>query len=62
MTTPRRYPVEVREWAVRMGFDRQNEYDSRVAVISSSASEAETDGGRRAGLTAAVVLGVARAS
>ena len=45
-----------------MGFDRQNEYDSRVAVISSSASEAETDGGRRAGLTAAVVLGVARAS
>ena len=45
-----------------MGFGRQDKYDSRVAVISSSASEAETDGGRRPGLTNAVVLGVARAS
>lgn len=60
-----RYPVEVRERAVRMVFDHQDEYDSQWAAITSIASKlgmtpetlrkwirrAETDEGLRPGLS-----------
>ncbi len=63
--TSKRYPVEVRERAVRMVFDHQDEYDSQWAAISSVATKlgmtpetlrncvrrAEIDEGQRAGLT-----------
>src|SRR6266542_2220570 len=64
---PRRskYPPEVRERAVRMVFEHQDEYDSQWAAITSIAAksgmtsetlrkwvrQAEVDGGRRPGLT-----------
>lgn len=60
-----RYPVEVRERAVRMVFEHQDEYTSQWAAIGSIADklgmtretlrkwvrQAETDEGSRAGLT-----------
>jgi transposase len=62
-----RYPVEVRERAVRMVFDHEREYESQWGAISSVASklgmtpetlrkwvrQAETDGGSRPGPTTA---------
>jgi transposase len=64
-TTGKRYPVEVRERAVRMVFDHQDQYSSQWAAISSISTklglghdtlrrwvrQAETDEGKRAGLT-----------
>ncbi len=61
----KRYPVEMRERAVRMVFEHQDEYDSQWAAISSVATKlgmtpetlrkwvrrAEIDEGQRPGLT-----------
>ena len=65
MSTSNRYPREVRERAVRMVLEHQDEYDSQWAAVSSVASklgmtaetlrkwvrQAETDGGLRSGVT-----------
>lgn len=65
MGRPSRYPPEVRERAVRMVLSREAEYDSQWAAICSISEklgmtsetlrrwvrQAETDEGRRAGLT-----------
>jgi transposase len=65
MTTSKRYPVEVRERAVRMVVEHEGEYDSQWAAISSVAQKvgmtpetlrkwvrrAEIDGGLRSGVT-----------
>jgi transposase len=65
MNTRARYPVEVRERAVRMVFEHQDEYSSQWAAICSIAEkfgmsreslrryvrQAETDEGHRPGLT-----------
>lgn len=65
MTTPRRYPQEVRDRAVRMVFEHEHEYPSQWAAIRSIAEkfgprsetlrqwvrQAERDLGRRPGLT-----------
>lgn len=65
MTNRGRYPREVRERAVRLVFDHEDEYDSQWAAIMSVAAklgmtpetlrkwvrQAETDEGRRPGTT-----------
>jgi transposase len=65
MTRPGRYPQELRERAVRMVFEHQDEHSSQWAAITSIAEKfgvssetlrkwvrrAETDGGLRPGLT-----------
>ena len=65
MTRQRRYPQELRERAVRMVFEHQDEHPSLWAAICSIAAKfgishetlrnwvrrAETDDGRRPGLT-----------
>jgi len=65
MTRPSRYPQELRERAVRMLFEHQDEHSSQWAAITSIAEKfgvssetlrkwvrrAETDGGLRPGLT-----------
>jgi transposase len=65
MTRPGRYPQEVRERAVRMVFEHQDEHSSQWSAITSIADKfsvssetlrkwvrrAETDGGLRPGLS-----------
>jgi transposase len=65
MTRPSRYPPEVRERAIRMVFDHEDEYESQWKAICSIADKigcssetlrnwvrrAETDAGFRPGLT-----------
>ena len=65
MSRPSRYPQELRERAVRMVFEHQDEHSSQWAAITSIAEKfgvssetlrkwvrrAETDGGLRPGLT-----------
>jgi transposase len=65
MTRPGRYPVEIRERAVRLVLELQGEYPSQWAAIGSIATKcgmtpetlrkwvrrAEVDGGARPGLT-----------
>jgi transposase len=65
MNTQARYPQEMRERAVRMVFEHQDEYDSQWAAISSIATKlgitpetvrkwvrrAEIDEGQRPGIT-----------
>ena len=65
MTRPGRYPVEVRERAVRLVREHESEYPSQWAAITSIATKcgmtpetlrkwvrlAEVDGGKRPGLT-----------
>jgi len=65
MTRPGRYPQEVRERAVRMVFEHQDQHPSQWAAITSIATKfgvssetlrkwvrrAEVDGGLRPGLT-----------
>jgi transposase len=65
MTRPSRYPQELRERAVRMVFEHQDEHSSQWAAITSIAAKvgvssetlrkwvrgAETDDGLRPGLT-----------
>ncbi len=65
MTRPGRYPVEIRERAVRLVLEQQGGYRSQWAAISSIATKcgmtpetlrkwvrrAEADGGARPGLT-----------
>jgi transposase len=65
MTRPGRYPQELRERAVRMVFEHQDEHSSQWAAITSIAEKfgvssetlrkwvrrVETDGGLRPGLT-----------
>jgi transposase len=35
MSTSKKYSPEVREWAVRMVFEHQDEYESRWATMAS---------------------------
>ena len=65
MATPHRYPLEVRERAVRMVIEQRKEYPSEWQAVSSIAGKfgmtpetlrqwlrrAEIDGGQRQGLT-----------
>ena len=65
MNRQARYPQEMREWAVRLVFEHQDEYDSQWAAITSVATKLgmtpetlrkwvrreEIDEGQRPGLT-----------
>jgi len=65
MNTKKRYSPEIRERAVRMVFEHQNEYESQWAAMCSISSKigctaetlrkwvrrSETDQGKRAGMT-----------
>ena len=67
MNRHKRYPPEVRERAVRLALERQEDYDSQWAALTSIADKigctaetlrkwvrrAEIDQGQRAGLTSA---------
>ncbi len=39
MNRQARYPQEMREWAVRLVFEHQDEYDSQWAAITSVATK-----------------------